>query len=278
LKIWEAIIYALLGGTDELPVSFLGHASILSGAFHFTSLNTGEGHFLKAFILFGVSAGAFFAYRNETIRAVREFLRIAGVIHYGKKSSNSLAYRRSVFLNLITLLIMIIMLPLNLISMRISSLFIVLILFAVNGLLLFLACRKPEYKKSAEQMTVFEMALIGILRSLAVFPGISSVAMSLSASRFCGFDKNYALRTTYVLSALYGVVAFIYYLITAFVVGELSVTVVLFSLLACVITTVIGYFIIQYFRYLVNKNKLRVFAFYCWDASIIILILALINA
>lgn len=49
-------------------------------------------------------------------------------------------------------------------------------------------------------------------------------------------------------------------------------------LVALVASTVAGYFALQYLKYLLHREKLRVFSYYCWDAAVIALILALINA
>ena len=44
MKIWEAIIYGIIGGlTEVLPVSFAGHAALLRGAFNLSSLNEVSG-------------------------------------------------------------------------------------------------------------------------------------------------------------------------------------------------------------------------------------------
>ena len=49
-------------------------------------------------------------------------------------------------------------------------------------------------------------------------------------------------------------------------------------LFTIVFAAVAGYLAIQYFRYLIQRNKINLFAYYSWEAAAIVLILALINA
>ena len=49
-------------------------------------------------------------------------------------------------------------------------------------------------------------------------------------------------------------------------------------LLAMLFATVAGYLAIQYFRYLIQRKKWNLFAYYCWEAAAIVLVLALINS
>ena len=49
-------------------------------------------------------------------------------------------------------------------------------------------------------------------------------------------------------------------------------------LIAAALATVAGYLAIQYFRYLLHKQKFGIFSYYCWEAAAICLIVALINA
>lgn len=71
---------------------------------------------------------------------------------------------------------------------------------------------------------------------------------------------------------------FVYRLLRAVIVGTFSASLWLPMLVALVASTVAGYFALQYLKYLLHREKLRVFSYYCWDAAVIALILALINA
>lgn len=72
MKIWEAIIYGIIGGlTEVLPVSFAGHAALLRGAFNLSSLNEGSGLYVRAAICLGVALAVLLAFINEVIDTIR---------------------------------------------------------------------------------------------------------------------------------------------------------------------------------------------------------------
>ena len=89
---------------------------------------------------------------------------------------------------------------------------------------------------------------------------------------------DFALRFTAMLTLGFSLCEFVYRLLRAVIVGTFSASLWLPMLVALVASTVAGYFALQYLKYLLHREKLRVFSYYCWDAAVIALILALINA
>lgn len=88
----------------------------------------------------------------------------------------------------------------------------------------------------------------------------------------------YNLRFGLLLTLAVELAGFVYYSIRALAFGTFAASVLLHMLLALVISFVTGYLVLQYLKYLLQKKRLRVFAYYCWDAAAIVLILSLINA
>ena len=62
---------------------------------------------------------------------------------------------------------------------------------------------------------------------------------------------------------------FVYRLLRAVIVGTFSASLWLPMLVALVASTVAGYFALQYLKYLLHREKLRVFSYYCWDDTCI---------
>ena len=276
MKIWEAIIYGIIGGlTEVLPVSFAGHAAFLHGAFDLSPLGEGSGLYVRAAVCLGVILAVILAFRSESISTGKTLLAMTAA---NKKRRRNSPMRRSVFMCVFALLPMLLSLIFTAAAERISRLSLVALFFAVNGLLIYLCSRGLPGRKDGRNVTIPDMLLLGVSRMLCVFPGLSSVAASLSVGRTCGLSELYNLRVCFQLTIAYQAVAFLYRLIRALAYGTFSAMTLAMMLSAAALATVFGYLAIQYLRYLIQKQKFNVFSYYCWDAAVIVLIVALINA
>lgn len=275
MKIWEAIIYGIIGGlTEVLPVSFAGHAALLRGAFNLSSLNEGSGLYVRAAICLGVALAVLLAFRTETLAAGKALLSLP---EKNRRRRNT-PMRRGVFLGIIAFLPMLLSFLFTAFAERIERLSFVALFFALNGLLIYFCTRGISGRKDEKNVTLPDVLLVGLSRMVCVFPGLSPIAASLSVGRVCGLSEEFNLRLCYQLTIAYQLAAFVYRLIRAFVYGSFSGTVLVSMLAAMLLAAAFGYLAIQYFRYLLHKEKFNLFSYYCWDAVAIALIVALINA
>ena len=244
MKIWEALIYGLVAGlTGLLPVSFSGHAAVLQDAFALSPLTQGGGLYVRAAITLGLSAALVLAFPGELQLTCGELARRP---QRGKRARQPSPRRRAVLMGLLAL-------PIGLLSLiwcaaaeRITRLSLIAVFFCLNGLVLF-AVGRPGGQKDARALTLPDALLAGATRLAMLTLGFS----------LCEF---------------------VYRLLRAVIVGTFSASLWLPMLVALVASTVAGYFALQYLKYLLHREKLRVFSYYCWDAAVIALILALINA
>lgn len=278
MKIWEAIIYGIVGGlTELLPISFSGHAAVLRSALNLSSLTEGSGLYVRAAICLGIIVAIILAFRTESRTAGKEALAMTGLRRCSRRDRNR-PLRRSLLMGAIALLPMLISLTFTAAAERITRMLFVALFFAVNGTVIYFCSRGMHGTKNERTLTLPDTILIGLSRMLAVFPGMSSVGVSLSVGNVCGLSREYNFRFCYLLTLAYSVVSFFYRLIRAFAFGSFSASVLLLMLTAAIMSSVFGYLAIQYLKYLVHKNKFNVFAYYCWDAVAIVLIVALVNA
>ena len=248
MKIWEALIYGLVAGlTGLLPVSFSGHAAVLQDAFALSPLTQGGGLYVRAAITLGLSAALVLAFPGELQLTCGELARRP---QRGKRARQPSPRRRAVLMGLLAL-------PIGLLSLiwcaaaeRITRLSLIAAFFCLNGLILFAAGR----------------------------PGLSPLGLTLAVCRLRDLRTDFALRFTAMLALGFSLCEFVYRLLRAVIVGTFSASLWLPMLVALVASTLAGYFALQYLKYLLHREKLRVFSYYCWDAAVIALILALINA
>ena len=259
MKIWEALIYGLVAGlTGLLPVSFSGHAAVLQDAFALSPLTQGGGLYVRAAITLGLSAALVLAFPGELQLTCGELARRP---QRGKRARQPSPRRRAVLMGLLAL-------PIGL---------LIAAFFCLNGLILFAAGR-PGGQKDARALMLPDALLAGATRLAAVLPGLSPLGLTLAVCRLRDLRTDFALRFTAMLALGFSLCEFVYRLLRAVIVGTFSASLWLPMLVALVASTVAGYFALQYLKYLLHREKLRVFSYYCWDAAVIALILALINA
>lgn len=279
MKIWEAILYGLFGGVSELlPISYNGHYALLRSAFNLTPLNEGCGYYIRLAICVGVILAINIAFRAESRTLGREVLRITGIKKRGRRERYDRLRVRSIVIGLFALLPMLLSLIFATLVDHFSGLLLVALLFVLNGLILFFCFRTNEGGKTERSVLLSDLLWLGFGRALWVLPGLSSLGMSLSVGRLRGLKNEYSTRLAYMLTLAFECVAFFYHLIRAFVYGSFTFAILLPMLFGILFATVAGYFAIQYFRYLIQRNKINLFAYYSWEAAAIVLILALINA
>lgn len=279
MKIWEAILYAIFGGISELlPISFAGHAAILKNAFALQPLNEGGGYYIHAAICLGVMLAIRLAFSAE-LRTLKHELAIMGGFRRLRRGERSDPYlRRSIALGFVALIPMLLSLIITARAERSDGLLTVALLFTLNGLLLFFCCRGRTGEKTEKNALLGDAVLIGLVRACSVFPGLSSMGGSMCVGHVRGFSSEYNLRVAYLLTLVYQAALFLYRLVRAFAFGSFTFSLLLPMIFAVLFAAVVGYLAIQYFRYLLQHRKLSGFAYYCWGAALLSLILLLINA
>lgn len=279
MKIWEAIIYAIVGGiTELLPISFSGHAAVVQNTFNLTPITQSSGYFVRAAITLGVILAIVLAFPSETSSSGQTLSLMSGLRRQRRREKVDRLQQRTIRVSLFALLPMLCSLFFIASAERITRLPYVAGFFALNGTFVYLCCRGHVGHRTEKDITIIDTLTIGVLRMLSVFPGLSSVGTSLCVGRARGLQLHCNVRLAYLLSIGFHAVAFVYQLIRAIFYGSFSAAILLACLLSVIFATVFGYLALQYFRYLLEKKKLNFFAYYCWDAAAITLILAIINA
>ena len=279
MKIWEAILYGLFGGASELlPISYTGHYALVRSAFNLTPLNEGGGYYIRIAVCIGVILAINLAFRQESLTLGREALRLSGLKKRKRGEPYDRLRVRSIAAGFIALLPMLLSLIFATLVDHFSGLLWVALLFILNGLILFFCFRTNEGGRTERAVVLSDMLWIGIARAFWVLPGISSLGMSLSVGRLRGLKNEYNTRLAYMLTLAFEFVAFFYHLIRAFIYGTFTFSILLPMLCTILVAAAAGYFAIQYFRYLMQRNKINFFAYYSWEAAAIVLVLALINA
>ena len=280
LKIWEAMIYAFVGGiTELLPISFSGHSILLQNMFHISSLFSDDGPFIRGGISIGIAIALYMVFQGDT----RESTLIVQKSK-GRNLRNRRVRREEEDLKSRVFLLTLI----GFVPMLLSFLFLgkwestgkltmVTVFFCINGILIFLCTRGQPGKKGEREITLYDTLLMGLFRMLSVFPGLSSVSTSLCIGRARGLSDSVNIRITYMLTLGFQVISALFYIVRGIFVGSFYGRTILSFLIVIPIAAVVSFFALITFRNIVLKNKLRAFMYYCFDAAAIAFIVAIIN-
>lgn len=270
-----AFLGFIQGLTEFLPVSSSGHLSLIQNLF---GVNTEQGNMLFDVILhLGTIIAVFVAYRKTVIELILEFFRgIKALVKGTPKNETVPLMRRFV------LLIIIGTLPLALVplykdaveSLYNSTIFIGCALL-VTGILLYLSDCAPKGKKTEKNAAVGDSLIVGIAQAIAVVPGLSRSGTTIAVGSFMGFDREFAVRFSFILSMPAVIGANILSLVDVIKDGApaLAAGKYIVGLLSAF---VFGLAAIKLIHYIVKKGKFGLFAWYCFAVGLIAIILSIV--
>ena len=280
MNAFQAIVLGIIQGVAEfLPISSSGHLKIIE---RIMGLGDVEGNFafFDVMLHFGTLVAVFIAYRKDIAELLSELL---SMIHLKKRPQGQHAdipARRLMLMIVVSLLPLFLILPFK---SKIEALgtgehgmeFIGAALI-VTGMLLYFSDRFAKGRKNEKNMTVVDALLVGAAQAVAVVPGLSRSGTTISAGMARGFDRTFAVRFSFLMSIPTVLAATLLQVIDAVQVGlgGLSIWV---CLLGMVVAGVCGYFAFRLLKFIAEKNRFGAFAYYCWAAGLVALILSLVS-
>ena len=119
---------------------------------------------------------------------------------------------------------------------------------------------------------VLDVLLVGAGQAVATCPGISRSGMTITTGCFMGFERKFAVRFSFLLSIPAVLGANILSLKDAIEAGIVWAEVPMY-LVGVVTAAVVGYVCIRLLRMVAEKGRFGAFAYYCWAAGLLTLLL-----
>lgn len=276
MSYWSAIFLGLVQGVSEfLPISSSGHLALFQNFFNLT--NTEDGHlFFEVLLHLGTLFAVLIAYRKDILELIVEF---GYMTHFTKlprgKKANIPARRMIIMLILATLPLVLVLPVKDFVEGLYNNTFFVGFALIATGLILFGSDRIAKGSKDAKNATMWDALLVGCGQCLAVVPGISRSGTSISAGLLCGFDREYAVKFSFILSIPAILGANILSFADALEVGVDSSLIPVYAV-GVLTAMVSGYASIYLLRFIAKKGKFGTFAYYCWAIGLVTLILSLV--
>ena len=131
----------------------------------------------------------------------------------------------------------------------------------ITGFILFVS----ERKKADRELNYLDSLLIGTAQGIAIAPGISRSAATISSGLLRRVKKEVAFRYSFLLS-IPAIIGATVMESRDLVAGNVDV---LPLFLGTIISLVVGYISLRFLRKVVWKGKFHLFAYYCWIVGLI---------
>ncbi len=269
ISVIKAIILGVVQGlTEFLPVSSSGHLVLFQS---FLNIG-GNSFFLDVMLHFGTLIAVALFFREDIWKLIKVVPLLFCVSRYRE------SLRENSYFHLLCLII-IGTIPTLIIGLAFKELFkslfqsplIISFTLALTGLMLFSADRVKKTTRKMKEMTFGESFLIGVAQGLAITPGISRSGSTISTALWRRISPEDAGRFSFLLSlpAILGANLLeakdVWGQVPA---GELKVIAI-----GTLVAFLSGLAALKLLMFMLQKQRLRYFAYYCWSVSVLGLLL-----
>ena len=245
MSVLTAVVLGLVQGIAEfLPISSSGHLAI---AEHLLSIQGASNvpDFFDVLLHLGTLVAVFAAYWDDIRDMIVEFFTGIGDLAHHRTPNPVPPARRLILLIIVGTLPLFVMVPFRRFFTELGdNMYFIGGALIVTGILLFVSDRVRHGRKTEKTATLLDALLVGIGQAIALCPGISRAnILTLKDAIDAGIDFS-------------------------------SVPV---YLVGVVVAAVSGYASIRLLRYVADKGRFGAFAYYCWAAGVLTLVLTILH-
>ena len=282
-----ALFYGIVQGLAEfLPISSSGHLALFQSIF-----NLGDTDNLFTFNIFlhiGTLAAVFLMYRRDIFPLVPAFFTLCGKLFKGKlivREQNEDGTKGKLNLDAtpgerMVIMIIIATLPLLLtffykdyVEMLNAYPKVIGGILIFNGVVLFVSDRLARTGKNLEDATVKDALTVGLLQAVAVVPGLSRSGTTITAGLLRGFDRDFAVKFSFILS-IPTILGASVLEIPDVIAEPIPSADIPSYIIGMVTAAVVGFAAMKLLTFISKRSNFTAFSFYCWAVGIITVIFA----
>lgn len=277
MSVLTAVLLGLVQGVAEfLPISSSGHLAIAEELLAIPGAgNVPE--FYDVLLHLGTLVAVFIAYWDDIRDMIVEFF--AGVRDIAHHTTPDLVpgARRLILMLVVGTLPLFVMVPFRHFFTALGdNMYFIGGALLFTGVLLFTCDRVRRGRKTERTATLLDALIVGLGQAVALCPGISRSGMTITAGCFTGFERKFAVRFAFLLSIPAVLGANVLTLRDAIEAGIDWASMPVY-LLGVLVAAVSGYLSIRLLRYVADKGRFGAFAYYCWAAGALTLLLTAIR-
>ena len=277
MTISSAIILGIVQGVAEfLPISSSGHLAVLQNLF---DLSAGEDHlFFDVLLHLGTLISICVCYWGDIVAMVRE---VFIVLRGGRRADGTpvqghLGAARLFLMIVVGTLPLFLVLPIN---DKVEELYYITPFIGaallLTGCVLFVSDKMAPGTRTERNMRFRDALTIGLCQCVATIPGLSRSGTTITAGIATGLDRTFAMKYSFLLSLPAVLGANLLSFIKA--IGEESIEASLIPayLLGMLAAMLSGIAAISLMKLIAKKSKFGWFAYYCWGAGLLTIVLSL---
>lgn len=272
---FSSFLMGLVQGLAEfLPISSSGHLAI---AQNLLGMKTEVPVFFDVLLHLGTLLAVFVAYWKDICEIVVEFFRgIRDIAHHTTPKQVPPA-RRMILLIIVATLPLVAVLPIHeKVQALGDNMVFVGAALVVTGFLLFACDLVRKGRKTAKNATLLDALVVGVGQAIATMPGISRSGMTITAGCFCGYERSFAVRFSFLMSIPAILGANVLSLVDAFKDGIIWAEVPMY-MVGVITAAVVGYACIRLLKLIAQKGRFGAFSYYCWAVGLLTLLLCAIQ-
>ena len=272
---FSSFLMGLVQGLAEfLPISSSGHLAI---AQNLLGMETEVPVFFDVLLHLGTLLAVFVAYWKDICEIVVEFFRgIRDIAHHTTPKQVPPA-RRMILLIIVATLPLVAVLPIHeKVQALGDNMVFVGAALVVTGFLLFACDLVRKGRKTAKNATLIDALVVGVGQAIATMPGISRSGMTITAGCFCGYERSFAVRFSFLMSIPAILGANVLSLVDAFKDGIIWTEVPMY-MVGVITAAVVGYACIRLLKLIAQKGRFGAFSYYCWAVGLLTLLLCAIK-
>ena len=196
-----AIVMGLIQGIAEfLPISSSGHLAIFQNFFGMSDIEH-DYMLFDVLLHLGTLIAVFVAYWGDIVTLVKEFFTMVHLRRLPAGQHPDYPARRMIVMLIVATLPLFLVLPVkDHVESLYSNTFFVGFALIVTGLMLFFSDRMRRGTKTERNATMLDAIIVGFGQALAVVPGISRSGTTIAVGMVRKFDREYAVRFSFLLS------------------------------------------------------------------------------
>ena len=278
VTISSAILLGIVQGVAEfLPISSSGHLAILQNLF---VLSAGEEHmFFDVLLHLGTLISICVCYWGDIVAMVREVFIVlrGGRRADGTPVQGNLGAARLFLMIVVGTLPLFLVLPIN---DSVEQLYYITpfigVALLLTGCMLFVSDRMAPGKRTEKNMRFRDALIIGLCQCVATIPGLSRSGTTITAGIATGLDRGFAMKYSFLLSLPAVLGANLLSFIKALGEESIELSMVPAYLVGLLAAMLSGIAAISLMKLIAKKSKFGWFAYYCWGAGVLTIILSLI--
>lgn len=272
----SAVLGFVQGVAEFLPISSSGHLTLFQ---HFFGMPEPDQLF-NVLLHFATLLAVCVVYWRDIWEMIVEFFSFFGdLFSHRSYRGNPPEARRMVLLIIVGTLPLFLVLPIkDKVEAFGNNPFFVCGALLVTGCILFLSDQMASGRKTARNATLLDVLLVGVAQGCATIPGLSRSGCTISAGMLRGFDRKFAVRYSFLMSlpAVLGA-TLLEVLDVMGQEGGVPAENLPKYLLGMAVAAVVGYFSIRLVQLLASRGRFGAFAFYCWGAGALFILLYIMN-